>query len=192
MESFWISTGVVALAEMGDKTQLLALILAARFKKPVPIIFGILLATVFNHGLAGALGIWITNNVEPTWLRYGLGVSFIVMGFWALVPDKLDSEPAKVNRQLGVFGATLILFFIAEIGDKTQLATIALAAHYPNAIAVVIGTTAGMLIANIPVVLLGNKILSWIPKHLIRWAAASLFIVLGLLTLFELPLWPMQ
>ncbi len=184
VESFWISTGVVALAEMGDKTQLLALILAARFKKPLPIIIGILFATVLNHGLAGALGAWITTNVDSDWLRWGLGLSFIAMGIWALVPDKFESEQAQINRQLGVFGSTFILFFIAEIGDKTQLATVALAAHYPSAVSVVLGTTLGMLIANVPAVLFGNKILARIPMRSLRWSAAAIFIAMGVWVLF--------
>ncbi|UOD50500.1 TMEM165/GDT1 family protein [Orrella daihaiensis] len=179
MESFWISTGVVALAEMGDKTQLLALILATRFKKPMPIVLGIFLATVLNHGLAGALGAWITSNVDPNWLRWGLGISFIAMGFWALAPDKFESEQAALKGNWGVFGATFVLFFIAEIGDKTQLATVALAANYTSTSSVVIGTTLGMLIANVPAVLLGDKILSRIPMRLLRWVAAFIFVILG-------------
>ncbi len=185
MESFWISTGLVSLAEMGDKTQLLALILASRFKKPVPIIIGILVATVLNHGLAGALGAWITANIDPNWLRWGLGISFVAMGFWALVPDKFESEQTTLNGHWGVFGATFVLFFIAEMGDKTQLATIALAAHYPNAVAVVLGTTIGMMIANVPAVLFGDKILSRIPMNWLRWAAAVLFIALGIWTFLQ-------
>ncbi|MCD8537763.1 MAG: TMEM165/GDT1 family protein [Burkholderiaceae bacterium] len=185
MESFWISTGLVALAEMGDKTQLLALILASRFKKPIPIIVGILVATLLNHGLAGALGAWITANIDPHWLRWGLGVCFIAMGFWALVPDKFNSGQTSLKGHWGVFGATFVLFFIAEMGDKTQLATVALAAHYPNAIAVVLGTTLGMLIANVPAVLLGDKILSRMPMNRLRWAAATLFVGLGVWTFFQ-------
>lgn len=185
MESFWICTGVVALAEMGDKTQLLALILAARFKKPTPIILGILLATLLNHGLAGALGAWITANVDPDWLRWGLGLSFIAMGLWALVPDKLESEHTKLHGHFGVFGATFVLFFLAEIGDKTQIATIALAAHYPSALAVVIGTTLGMLVANVPAVLLGEKLLSKLPMKALRFSAAAVFVLLGAWTLID-------
>ena len=185
MESFWISTGIVALAEMGDKTQLLALILAARFKKTIPIILGISLATILNHSLAGALGAWITANVEPDWLRWGLGMSFIAMGLWALVPDKLESGQTTLNGRLGVFGATFVLFFLAEMGDKTQIATVALAAHYPSVISVVIGTTLGMLIANVPAVLLGDKLLSRLPMNALRVSAAAVFVFLGAWTFID-------
>lgn len=185
MESFWISTGIVALAEMGDKTQLLALILAARFKKPIPIILGILLATIMNHGLAGALGAWITANVNADWLRWGLGLSFIVMALWVLVPDKFESDQTRLNGRFGVFGATFVLFFMAEMGDKTQIATVALAAHYPSAVNVVIGTTLGMMIANVPAVLLGDKLLSRIPMRGLRWTAAAIFLLMGLWTIFD-------
>ncbi len=129
LESLLISTGVVALAEIGDKTQLLAFILAARFKKPLSIIAGILVATLFNHGLAGALGAWITAMVDPSILRWVLGVSFIAMAVWTLIPDKIEEEETEVALKLGVFGATLVTFFLAEMGDKTQIATVALAAH---------------------------------------------------------------
>ena len=184
MEAFWVSTGVVAIAEIGDKTQLLALLLAARFKKPLPIIFGILLATLLNHGLAGALGIWLMASIDPLWLQWALGISFIAMGIWALVPDKLDLQDTNLRGSLGILGATCVLFFLAEIGDKTQIATVALAAHYQSAILVVIGTTLGMLIANVPAVLLGDKILSKIPMKLFRWLAAAAFLILGLVALF--------
>nr|MBP8874677.1 TMEM165/GDT1 family protein [Polaromonas sp.] len=141
MESLYISTGVVALAEMGDKTQLLAFILAARFKKPVPIILGILAATLVNHGLAGALGAWITSVVSAETMRWVLGLSFIGMAVWTLIPDKIEEEETQVAQKLGVFGATLVTFFLAEMGDKTQIATVALAAHYAAQLMVVIGTT---------------------------------------------------
>lgn len=183
MEAFLVSTGGVAIAEIGDKTQLLALILAARFKKPVPIILGILFATVVNHGLAGALGAWLTANVSTSWLQWVLGLSFIAMGFWALVPDKFDAKDAEVKWRLGVFSATFLLFFLAEMGDKTQIATVALAAHFQSAIGVVIGSTLGMLIANVPAVLLGDKLLTKIPMNLFRWIAADLFFVIGLWTI---------
>ncbi|MFZ9551455.1 MAG: TMEM165/GDT1 family protein, partial [Hylemonella sp.] len=136
MESLFISAGLVALAEVGDKTQLLAFLLAARFKKPVPIIAGILLATLFNHGLAGALGAWITSALSPQLLRWGLGLSFIGMAIWTLIPDKIEDEEAQIAGRLGVFGATLITFFLAEMGDKTQIATVALAAHYATPVSV--------------------------------------------------------
>ena len=130
MESLFVSTGVVALAEIGDKTQLLAFILAARFKKPVPIVLGILTATLVNHGLAGALGAWITSVVSPELMRWVLGLSFIGMAIWTLIPDEIEEDETQVAHKLGVFGATLVTFFLAEMGDKTQLATVALAAHY--------------------------------------------------------------
>src|SRR5690554_5677626 len=145
MNAFLISTGIVALAESGDKTQLLAFILAARFRKPVPIILGILLATIVNHGLAGALGAWITTALSPEMLRWVLGLSFIGMAIWTMIPDKIEEEETRIAGRLGVFGATLITFFLAEMGDKTQVATVAMAAHYAAPVMVVIGTTLGML-----------------------------------------------
>jgi putative Ca2+/H+ antiporter (TMEM165/GDT1 family) len=182
MQAFLVSTGVVALAEIGDKTQLLAFLLAARFKKPVPIIFGILAATLFNHGLAGALGAWITATVSPNILRWVLGLSFIGMALWTLIPDKIDKEEEGIARRFGVFGATLVTFFLAEMGDKTQLATVALAAHY-SPVVVVAGTTLGMLIADVPAVFIGDKLAAKIPMKPIRVIAAALFAVLGVLTL---------
>ncbi len=186
MESLLISAGIVALAEIGDKTQLLAFILAARFKKPTPIILAILTATIVNHGLAGAMGAWITSVVNPEVLRWILGTSFIAMGLWTLIPDKIEEEETKIASHLGVFGATLITFFMAEMGDKTQLATVALAAHYSNAIYVVIGTTLGMLIADVPAVFVGNKFADKIPMKLVHSIAAGLFIIMGLFTLFKI------
>ena len=183
MDSLLISTGVVALAEMGDRTQLLAFILAARFKKPVPIILGILAATIINHGLVGALGAWITSMVNPEVLRWILGVSFIGMAIWTLIPDKIEEEETQVAKHLGVFGATFITFFLAEMGDKTQLATIALAAHYAAPLAVVVGTTLGMLIADVPAVFVGNKFAKKIPMKLVHSIAAVIFAVLGVATL---------
>ena len=178
-----MSTGVVALAEIGDKTQLLAFILAARFKKPVPIIAGILCATVINHGLAGALGAWITSTVSPEVLRWILGASFIGMAIWTLIPDKIEEEETQVARKLGVFGATFITFFLAEMGDKTQIATIAMAAHYASPLIVVIGTTLGMLIADVPAVFVGDKMANRIPMKLVHAIAAALFAALGVATL---------
>ena len=183
MEALLVSTGVVALAEIGDKTQLLAFILAARFKKPLPIIAGILCATVVNHGLAGALGAWITHNVSTDILRWVLGVSFIAMAVWTMIPDKIEEEETHVAQRLGVFGATLITFFLAEMGDKTQIATIAMAAHYANPVLVVIGTTLGMLIADVPAVFVGDKLATKIPMKLVHTIAASIFAVLGVATL---------
>ena len=184
MESLLISTGVVALAEMGDKTQLLAFILAARFKKPVPIILGILVATVLNHGLAGALGTWITAILSPDVLRWVLGLSFLGMAIWTMIPDKIEEEETHIATRLGVFGATLITFFLAEMGDKTQIATVALAAHYAQPLLVVIGTTLGMLIADVPAVFVGDKFAARIPMKLVHTMAAAIFAVLGLLVLF--------
>jgi putative Ca2+/H+ antiporter (TMEM165/GDT1 family) len=178
-----VSTGVVALAEMGDKTQLLAFILAARFKKPVPIIAGILCATVVNHGMAGALGAWITSLLTPEVLRWVLGVSFLAMAAWTLIPDKIEEEETQVAQRLGVFGATLVTFFLAEMGDKTQIATIAMAAHYPNPILVVIGTTLGMLIADVPAVFVGDRFAAKIPMRLVHSIAAAIFALLGIATL---------
>ena len=185
MESLYISTGVVALAEMGDKTQLLAFILAARFKKPVPIILGILAATLVNHGLAGALGTWITSVVSAETMRWVLGLSFIGMAVWTLIPDKIEEEETQVAQKLGVFGATLVTFFLAEMGDKTQIATVALAAHFAAPLMVVIGTTLGMLIADVPAVFVGNKFAAKIPMKLVHTIAAAIFAVMGVLTLLQ-------
>jgi len=184
MESLLVSTGVVALAEIGDKTQLLAFILAARFKKPLPIILGILVATLINHGLAGALGAWITSAVTPEILRWVLGISFIGMAIWTMIPDKIEEEETKVAQKFGVFGATLITFFLAEMGDKTQIATVAMAAHYAAPLLVVIGTTLGMLIADVPAVFLGDKLANKIPMKLVHSIAAAIFAILGIATLF--------
>ena len=186
MEALIVSAGVVALAEIGDKTQLLALVLAARFRRPVPIIAGILCATLFNHALAGALGAWITTVVSPTILRWGLGVSFIAMAAWTLIPDEIEEDEAQVAKRLGVFGATLIAFFLVEIGDKTQLATVALAAHYGTPVPVVIGTTLGMLLADVPAVIVGDKLSARIPMRLVHSIAAVIFLTLGVATLFGL------
>ena len=183
MQALLISTGVVALAEIGDKTQLLAFLLAARFKKPWPIVLGILAATLVSHGLAGALGAWITRALDPVWLRWGLGVSFLAMAVWTLVPDKIEDDEARVATRLGVFGATLVTFFLAEMGDKTQIATVALAAHYAAPLAVVAGTTLGMLIADVPAVFVGDKLASKIPMRLVHAIAAAIFALLGLFTL---------
>ncbi len=183
MESLLVSTGVVALAEIGDKTQLLALVLAARFRKPVPIVLGILVATLVNHALAGALGSWIMATVSPATLRWILGLSFLGMAIWVLFPDKIEEEETQVARKLGVFGATFIAFFLAEMGDKTQIATIALAAHYGTPVVVVIGTTVGMLLANVPAVLVGDRLASKIPMRLVHSIAAAVFALLGLGTL---------
>ena len=183
MEALLISTGVVSLAEIGDKTQLLAFILAARFKKPWPIIAGILCATLVNHGLAGALGAWITSVVSPGALRWILGLSFIGMAIWTLIPDRIEEEETHVARHLGVFGATLVTFFLAEMGDKTQIATVALAAHYAAPLTVVIGTTLGMLVADVPAVFVGNRFAAKISMKLVHSIAAGIFALMGVLTL---------
>jgi Ca2+/H+ antiporter, TMEM165/GDT1 family len=183
VDSLLVSTGVVALAEIGDKTQLLAFILAARFKKPLPIIAGILAATVVNHGLAGALGAWITATLTPEVLRWVLGASFIGMAIWTMIPDKIEEEETHIAQRLGVFGATLVTFFLAEMGDKTQFATVAMAAHYAAPVMVVIGTTLGMLIADVPAVFAGDKLANKIPMKLVHTIAAGIFAVLGVATL---------
>lgn len=183
MESLLVSTGVVALAEIGDKTQLLAFLLAARFKKPVPIIAGILVATLLNHGLAGALGAWITATISADVLRWVLGLSFVGMAIWTMIPDKIEEEETQIAKRFGVFGATLITFFLAEMGDKTQVATVAMAAHYAAPLLVVIGTTLGMLIADVPAVFVGDKLAAKIPMKLVHSIAAAIFAVLGIATL---------
>jgi Ca2+/H+ antiporter, TMEM165/GDT1 family len=188
MEAFLISTGIVALAEIGDKTQLLAFILAAKFRRPWPIILGILVATLANHGLAGALGAWITAWLPAESLRWILGVSFIAMAVWILIPDRFDEDDAKLAR-FGVFGTTLVAFFLAEMGDKTQIATVALAAQYQAFYSVVAGTTLGMLIANVPAVILGERIAARMPVRLVHGIAALLFAGLGVATLLGVDRW---
>ncbi|WP_034295892.1 TMEM165/GDT1 family protein [Herbaspirillum sp. RV1423] len=182
MDAFLISTGIVALAEIGDKTQLLAFILAAKFRKPVPIILGVLVSTIANHAFAGALGAWITSLVSPGTMRWVLGLSFIGMAIWTLIPDKFDESEAKFGR-FGVFGTTVIAFFLAEMGDKTQVATVALAAQYHAFLPVVAGTTLGMMIANVPAVLLGDRIANRIPVRIVHGIAALIFAILGVATL---------
>ena len=179
MEVFFLSTGIVALAEMGDKTQLLALVLAARFRAPWAIVFGIFVATLANHALAGALGGWITTWVGPQALRWVLGLSFLVMAVWMLIPDRLEEVDTTGSSRLGVFGATVLAFFLAEMGDKTQVATVALTARYEPWAAVVAGTTAGMLLANAPVVWLGERLLRRIPIRAVHAVSALLFAALG-------------
>lgn len=183
MEALLVSAGVVALAEIGDKTQLLAFILAARFKKPLPIIAGILCATLVNHGLAGALGAWIMSSVSPHVLRWVLGASFVAMAIWTLIPDKIEEEETQVAKRFGVFTATVVTFFLAEMGDKTQIATVAMAAHYPNPYMVVAGTTIGMLIADVPAVFIGDRLAAKIPMKLVHAIAAAIFAALGVATL---------
>lgn len=182
MESFLVSTGIVALAEMGDKTQLLSLVLAARFRRPVPIIYGILVATVANHAFAGAVGAWVTTVLGPDMLRWILGLSFIAMAVWTLIPDRLDDAESQTAR-FGVFGTTVIAFFLAEMGDKTQVATVALAAQYSAFYAVVAGTTLGMMIANVPAVYLGERIAHRMPVRLVHRVAAAIVAILGVAVL---------
>jgi putative Ca2+/H+ antiporter (TMEM165/GDT1 family) len=182
VSAFVISTGIVALAEIGDKTQLLAFILAAKFKKPIPIIFGILIATLVNHGLAGAIGEWLTSLATPQTMGLILGISFIAMALWTLIPDKFDEADAKLAH-FGIFGTTLVAFFLAEMGDKTQVATVALAAKYQTLLPVVAGTTLGMMIANVPAVFVGKQIAQKMPVKLVHSIAAAIFAVLGVVTL---------
>ena len=183
MEAFLVSTGIVALAEMGDKTQLLSLVLAARFRKPWPIVLGSLVATLANHGLAGALGSWVTTMMGPDVLRWVLGASFIAMAAWMLVPDKLDDEEGDSAPRMGVFLTTVVVFFLAEMGDKTQIATVMLAAQYNAWFAVVAGTTLGMMLANAPVVWLGDAITQRVPLRLVHLISAGIFAVLGVIAL---------
>lgn len=186
MSSAWlVSTGVVALAEIGDKTQLLAFLLASRFKRPVPIILGIFAATVINHGLAGAVGAWVTQALGPDVLRWVLGLSFLGMAVWTLIPDKIEDEEVQLATKLGVFSATFVTFFLAEMGDKTQIATVAMAAHYSDVLMVVMGTTLGMLIADVPAVFVGDRLAHKIPMKLVHGVAAAMFAVLGIVTLLS-------
>jgi Ca2+/H+ antiporter, TMEM165/GDT1 family len=182
VEAFLISTSIVALAEVGDKTQLLAFVLAARFRRPIPIIAGIFLATIANHAGAAFIGQWLSAWLTPEILRWGLGISFLAMAAWILVPDKLDEDESP-TAQWGVLGTTFITFFMAEMGDKTQIATVMLAAQYDSLVSVVAGTTLGMMIANVPAVLLGDKIANAIPVHRVHQLAAAIFAVLGVMTL---------
>lgn len=184
MEAFLVSTSIVALAEMGDKTQLLALVLAARFRKPWPIVLGIFVATVLNHALAGAAGAWVTTVLGPQVLRWVLGVSFIAMAVWMLIPDKLDDGETGNAPRLGVFGTTVLAFFLAEMGDKTQIATVMLAAQYNAYAWVVAGTTLGMMLANAPIVWLGERMMRRVPVRAVHIVSALIFLALGVLALW--------
>ncbi len=186
MQAFLTSTGIVALAEMGDKTQLLALLLAARFKKPWPIVWGILVATLANHALAGAVGAWVSALLSPQMLRWILGASFLALAVWMLIPDKIDDESDGEPPRWGVFGTTTVLFFLAEMGDKTQVATVMLAARYDAYLWVVAGTTLGMMLANAPVVWLGERVTRLLPLRVVHITSALVFAALGLAAIF----WP--
>ena len=183
MEAFLVSTGIVALAEMGDKTQLLALVLAVRFRKPWPIVWGILVATLFNHGLAGAVGAWVTTFLGPEILRWVLAGSFIAMAVWMLIPDTLDDAQSDTQPRWGVFGTTVVAFFLAEMGDKTQIATVMLVAQYHAYLWVVAGTTLGMMLANAPVVWLGERMTRLVPMRLVHTVSALIFAALGIAVL---------
>ena len=185
MQAFLVSAGVVALGEMGDKTQLLAIVLAATFRRPLPIIAGILVATLANHAAAGAVGGWLLHALGPDVLRWLVGLSFLAIAAWMLVPDDIDAEAAQRDGRLGVFGTTVIAFFLTEMGDKTQVATVALAARFPDLVQVVLGTTFGMMLANVPAVFLGDRIVRKVSMRWVHAIAAAIFAALGLLTLFN-------
>jgi putative Ca2+/H+ antiporter (TMEM165/GDT1 family) len=186
LEAFLTSTVLVAVAEIGDKTQLLSFVLAARLRKPGAIIAGIFVATVLNHALAGSVGVWLAQMISPQWLPWITGMVFIAFGLWTLHPDSLDDDP-KMHKA-GAFVTTTIAFFIAEMGDKTQLATVALGAQFQGAlVAVVMGTTVGMMLANVPAVLIGERLAQRLPLTTIRWIAAALFIATGALTIWGAP-----
>jgi Ca2+/H+ antiporter, TMEM165/GDT1 family len=185
LEAFWWSTGVVALGEMGDKTQLLALLLAARFRRPWPIVGGITLATLANHAMAGLLGHWVARWLGADVLRWVVGLGFFAMAAWMLVPDRVQADEAARARDLSVFATTTVAFFVAEMGDKTQLATVALAARHPELLAVVLGTTFGLLLANVPVVFAGDRLMRRVSMPLLHGVAALLFALMGALALFN-------
>jgi Ca2+/H+ antiporter, TMEM165/GDT1 family len=185
MEAFLVSTGVVALGEMGDKTQLLAIILAARFRKPWPIILGILVATLANHAVAAWVGNWVAQALGPQLLRWVVGISFLAVAVWMLIPDKIDDGDHPDKQRWGVFGTTVLAFFLAEMGDKTQIATVALAARYHDLFSVVMGTTLGMMLANVPAVFMGDQIAKRVSMRLVHGIAGLIFAVLGVLTLLN-------
>jgi putative Ca2+/H+ antiporter (TMEM165/GDT1 family) len=185
LESLLVPTGIVAIAEVGDKTQLLALLLAARFRKPWPIIAGIIVATLANHAAAGAVGSWVASFFSPATLSAILAVAFVAVALWTLIPDKLDDDEASGLKRYGPFLTTLVAFFLAEMGDKTQVATVMLAAQYPHFWLVILGTTLGMLLANVPVVLAGNFAAERLPLTLIRRVAASAFAILALIAGYQ-------
>jgi len=184
MESFLVSTSIVGLAEIGDKTQLLSLVLAARYRKPIPIVLGVFVATLINHACSGALGAWLASVISPNIMNWAVVVSFALMAVWILIPDKLDdAEAASTKHPMGVFGTTAVTFFLAEMGDKTQIVTVALAARFHEFFGVVAGTTLGMMLANVPVIYLGHKFADRLPTKLVHALAAIIFVVLGGLAL---------
>lgn len=182
MDAFLVATGIVALAEIGDKTQLLAFLLAARFRRPLPIILGILVATLLNHAFAAAVGALVSELLGPTVMRWVLGLSFLAMAIWTMIPDHIDDADAALPK-FGVFMTTVLAFFLAEMGDKTQVATVALAARYTEVAAVVAGTTLGMMLANVPAVVFGERIANKVPLGLVHGLAAAIFMALGMATL---------
>ena len=183
LNALLVSTGIVALAEIGDKTQLLAFMLAARYRRALPIVAGILVATVANHAFAAAVGTWLTQALGPDVLRWVLGLGFLAMAVWTLIPDRLDADEVPLKNGMGVFMTTTVAFFLAEMGDKTQVATVALAAQYQAFVAVVAGTTLGMMIANVPAVLVGDRLAHRMPVRLVHIIAAVLFAALGVAAL---------
>lgn len=190
MEPVLTSTAVVALAEIGDKTMLLAILLATRFRKPLPIILGILVATLANHGIAAFLGETVAGLLQGTWFRYAVGAGFVAMAAWTLVPDKLDDDAGPAPSRFGALLTTTVAFFIVEIGDKTQIATIALGAQFRNVLLVTLGTTLGMMLANVPAVWFGQAIVERVPLRLVRTLAAALFLVIGLWVIAQAAGWP--
>lgn len=188
MEAMFTSTAVVALAEIGDKTQLLAILLATRFNRPWPIILGILVATLANHALAALLGAQAAAFLDSPIFRYAVGASFVAMAAWTLIPDKLDDEQAPRPR-FGAFLTTLVAFFLVEMGDKTQIATIALGAQYHDVVAVTAGTTLGMMIANVPAIFLGHELLKRVDLARVRMVAAAMFLAIGLWVLAQAAGW---
>jgi putative Ca2+/H+ antiporter (TMEM165/GDT1 family) len=184
MQAFLVSTGVIALAEIGDKTQILSLILAARYRKPLPIILGVFTATLANHAVAGGIGTWLGQVLDPSLLNWMVVASFILMAGWILLPDKFDEEQVNLpKRALGVFGTTVFAFFLAEMGDKTQVVTVALAARFHDFVGVVSGTTLGMMLANVPVIYLGHRFADRIPAKAVHVLAAVILVLLGGLAL---------
>ncbi|MFN6933634.1 MAG: TMEM165/GDT1 family protein [Tsuneonella sp.] len=185
MDAFTTSAAVVALAEIGDKTMLLAIVLATRFRRPLPIIMGILVATIANHAIAAFLGEAVAGLLDGEWFRYAVGAGFIAMAAWTLVPDKLDDDESPAPSRFGAFLTTLVAFFIVEIGDKTQIATIALGAQFRDVAMVTAGTTAGMMLANVPAVFLGHRIVEWVPLKVVRSIAALMFLAIGAWVILE-------